>query len=166
MVMTSLPEIYDMKLWFREFTFGSWKQISRYRAYKIEMHADNYVTITNRQIMAGRKQLVYGRVYMDPVEELRVNRACEWCTNVGQKIFRDTPHRAKVVTLVPNRPLPFNFITRTLRSLSALQFLSIEQNQEWQRYLDVYRQEDNEQCPECNHTLTTISIRLPCDHII
>ena len=167
-VFTQLPKNFDLKAHFGKVGFNNWDQITKFRAYKIQLHPDGYPVVFNRRNMAGTKQVMftmgrhrYGTVRSSGALDAVVAKSVEWHPRYGQPVLREIPDRDQPIHLVPPRTLPYALIEQTVQKLHEMELFTDVTVGQWTSYLDRYKQEDAQCCATCTEfrvqlsTLTT-----------
>lgn len=157
-VIPQLPRIFDMKGWFEPHAFKAWEQITRYRAYKFQMHPDGYPVVFNRLIMAGRRQLEFtmSRLRsaawdMTPAQrDMRITTSTQWTPEFGQPVLVSYPDPSTLCKAVPTKALPYDLIAGAVTSMFTKGLCTEEQVCSWEGYLDAFVKEDAAMCRTCS----------------
>ena len=161
-VIPQLPRIFDMKGWFAPHAFKAWEQITRYRAYKFQMHPDGYPVVFNRLIMAGRRQLEFAMSRLRSASwdmtaaqrDLCITTSTHWVPEFGQPVLASYPEPSTLCKAVPTKALPYDLIAAAVTSMFTKGLCTEEQVCSWELYLDVFVQEDAAMCQNCSEIRT------------
>ena len=121
-VIADMPPMFDLKGFFKPHRVNDWSQISKYRAFKLELHPDKYPVIFSRQIMAGSRQLGFSRgkyhtsyTTMSVASyQRKILKKVAWDPEFGQPVLHSYPPARTPCMLVPTRELPYRDIRKTI----------------------------------------------------